>query len=67
MEILKSSPGVGGVYVIALAPASMVAIMVSSVGPPVATIGTSGNWSLIRFIMSTVLAAPETLSILAPP
>src|SRR5690606_25072323 len=66
MEILKSSPVVGGVYVMALAPASIVAIIVSSVGPPVATIGTSGNSSLICLTMLAVFAAPETFRMVAP-
>ena len=39
----------------------MVARMVSSVGPPVAMIGTSGNISRIWATISGVRAAPDTL------
>ena len=46
---LKTSPFEGGVQVIALAPASIVSRMESSVGPPVAMIGKSGN-SLLIFL-----------------
>ena len=45
----KISPLDGGVYVIALAPASIVSKIDSFVGPPVAMIGTFGNFSLIFF------------------
>lgn len=38
---------VGGVNVIALAPACIVSLMLDSVGPPVAIIGNSGNLFLM--------------------
>ena len=50
----------------ALAPARIVSIIVSSVGPPVAIIGTSGNCSLIFLTIPAVLAAPDTFIIDAP-
>ena len=63
---LIAFPEVGGVYVIALAPASMVSFIVSSFGPPVAMIGNSGNSSLIFFTILGVSAPPETFIIVAP-
>ena len=50
----------------ALAPARMVARMVSSVGPPVAMMGTSGNCLRIWATISGVRAAPETFRMSAP-
>ncbi len=66
MDWANSSPLEGGVYVMALAPAWMVSRMVSSVGPPVAMMGTSGNLSRMERTMAGVLPAPDTLSISAP-
>ena len=57
---LKTSPFVGGVHVTAFAPAAIVALMVSSVGPPVAIIGMSGYFLRIFSISSGVLAAADT-------
>ena len=51
---------------IALAPASIVAFIESSVGPPVAMIGILGYFSLIFFTISGVFLAAETLKISAP-
>ena len=48
------------------APASMVAMMLSGVGPPVAMIGTLGNFSLILRTTCGVLAAADTLRIETP-
>ena len=50
----------------ALAPASTVAEMLSGVGPPVAIMGTSGNFSRMRLTTSGVRDAAETLSMDAP-
>lgn len=52
--------------VIALAPASMVSLIDSSVGPPVAIIGNSGNLFLIFLTMFAVFLPPETFNIVAP-
>ena len=48
----------GGVKVIALAPASMVSFIDSSVGPPVAIIGNSGNLLLIFLTILGVFLPP---------
>lgn len=45
----------------ALAPASTVAEMLSGVGPPVAIMGTSGNFSRMRLTTSGVRDAAETV------
>ena len=50
----------------ALAPASIVSKIDSSVGPPVAIIGTSGNFSRIFRTTPAVRSAAETLSTEAP-
>lgn len=50
----------------ALAPASMVIAIDSSVLPPVAIIATWSEISLILFTISEVLSAPETLKISIP-
>ena len=57
---------VGGVYVIALAPAWIVSQIDSSVGPPVAIIGNSGNLFLMFLTMLAVFFPPETFNIVAP-
>ncbi len=64
--LLNNSAVVGGVKVIALAPAFTVASTDSLFGPPVAMIGTSGNFSLIALTTSGVRAAADTLSMSAP-
>ena len=56
----KISPLDGGVHVMALAPALMVSRMLSSVGPPVAMMGTSGCCSRMRRTTAGVSAAAET-------
>ncbi len=50
----------------AFAPASIVSRMVSSVGPPVAIIGTVGKESRIIFTILGVSLAAETLNIFVP-
>ena len=50
----------------ALAPASTVARMLSSVGPPVAIIGTSGKRSLMLRTTCGVLPAADTFKMLTP-
>ena len=56
----------GGVIVIALAPARIVSQMLSSPPPPVAIIGTSGYCVRIFRTMSGVSIPPATLMIAAP-
>ena len=63
---LKTSPLVGGVHVIAFAPASIVSSIDSSVGPPVAIIGNSGNSRRISLTIEAVFLAADTLKIVAP-
>lgn len=53
-------------YVMALAPAWMVRRIDSSVGPPVAMMGTFGKSRRISATISGVAAAPETLRKSAP-
>ena len=55
-----------GVYVIAFAPASIVFIILSIVGPPVAIIGKFGNSSLIFLTILGVFFPPDTFNIEAP-
>ena len=62
----KISPLDGGVHVMALAPARMVSRMLSSVGPPVAMMGTSGCCSRMQRTTAGVSAAAETLKMSAP-
>ena len=50
----------------ALAPASIVRRMDSSVGPPVAMMGTSGNFSRIFRTTPAVRSAAETFRTEAP-
>ena len=50
----------------ALAPAWIVSRMVASVGPPVAMMGISGNFSRICRTMAGVSAAPDTFRMSAP-
>ena len=54
----NSTPLEGGVYVMALAPAWMVRRIDSSVGPPVAMMGTFGKSRRISATISGVAAAP---------
>ena len=49
-----------------LAPAPMVRAMLSPVGPPVAIIGTVGNFSRMALTTSGVRAAADTLSMDTP-
>lgn len=62
----NSSPVVGGVMVMAFAPARMVSKMLSSVGPPVAMMAACGYCSRMWRTMLAVSAAPETLKISVP-
>lgn len=62
----NSSPLDGGVYVIALAPASIVSKIDSFVGPPVAIMATSGYSFRISATIDAVAAAPDTFKISAP-
>ena len=62
----NSSPLDGGVYVIALAPASIVSKIDSLVGPPVAIMATSGYSFRISATIDAVAAAPDTFKISAP-
>ena len=62
----NSSPLDGGVYVIALAPASIVSKIDSLVGPPVAIMATSGYSYRISATIDAVAAAPDTFKISAP-
>ena len=56
----------GGVQVIAFAPASIVERIDSLVGPPVAIIGMSGCRLRISLTTFVVLPAADTLNIFAP-
>ena len=54
----NSSPVVGGVMVMAFAPARIVSKMLSSVGPPVAMMAACGYCSRMWRTMLAVSAAP---------